>query len=327
MLTLSTRTKNAIKPALAMVIAYGISLGMGWENPYWAGFAVAMISLSTLGQSLNKGVMRILGTLVAGTAALIFIAWFVQDRWWFIGTLSIYLGFCVYMVTGKKHTYFWWCAAFVVLVICAHAAGEASNAFDIAVLRVQQTGMGVLVYTLGSVFLWPSSSRGALDEVTQKLFTTQATIYRTYRDLLSGYGTPEDARPLRMQEVQLLNQHAQSLSAAETDSYGVWEVRHQWRRFHHQSTALMEALERWRGSFNEIQPLDRSALLPNLEAVCSEIELRFEEIKRMLSGKPPLHTPQAATLEIDTAAAESLSHFQKAAVAGALFQQSLTIRC
>ncbi|MGD8993001.1 MAG: FUSC family protein, partial [Desulfobacterales bacterium] len=88
MISLSTRAKNAIKPALGVVIAYGISLGMGWENPYWAGFAVAMISLSTSGQSLNKGTMRMLGTLVAAAAALTFIAWFPQDRWWFISVLS-----------------------------------------------------------------------------------------------------------------------------------------------------------------------------------------------------------------------------------------------
>ncbi|MEJ2199221.1 MAG: FUSC family protein, partial [Desulfuromonadales bacterium] len=138
---MTTRTQNAIKPALAVVIAYGISLAMGWENPYWAGFAVAMISLSTAGQSLNKGAMRMLGTLVAAAAALISIAWFAQDRWWFIGTLSVYIGFCTYMITGKKRQYFWYCCAFVCLVICVHAAGDATNAFEVAVLRVQQTGM------------------------------------------------------------------------------------------------------------------------------------------------------------------------------------------
>ena len=313
--TLSTRTKNAIKPALAVVIAYGISLGMGWENPYWAGFAVAMISLSTAGQSLNKGAMRMLGTLVAAAAALILIAWFAQDRWWFIGILSVYIGFCTYMITGNKRQYFWYCCAFVCLVICVHAAGEATNAFNVAVLRVQQTGMGILVYTLVSVFLWPTSSRGMLDETTRKLFTNQATLYRTYRTLLSGQGTAEDARPLRMQEVQLLSQRAQALNAAETDSYRVREVRHQWRRFHRLSTALMEALEQWRESFSEIQPLDRSVLLPNLEVVCTELDLRFGEIERMLTGKPFAHTPQAVTLAIDSAAMNSLTHFQKAAVA------------
>jgi len=44
---LTTRTKESIKTALAMTIAYGIALSMDWDNPYWAGFAVAFISLAT----------------------------------------------------------------------------------------------------------------------------------------------------------------------------------------------------------------------------------------------------------------------------------------
>jgi uncharacterized membrane protein YccC len=35
MLTLSTRTKEAIKTALAMTIAYGTALYMDWEKPHW----------------------------------------------------------------------------------------------------------------------------------------------------------------------------------------------------------------------------------------------------------------------------------------------------
>ena len=315
MILLSRRAKEAIKTALAMVIAYGISLGMGWENPYWAGFAVAMISLSTVGQSLNKGVMRMLGTLVAGAAALIIIALFAQDRWWFAGILSVYLGFCMYMVTGKQRTYFWWCCAFVCLIICTHAASDLTNAFDVAVLRVQQTGMGILVYTLVSVFLWPSSTRGALDKATHKLLTTQARIYRSYRALLNGQGTAEESRPLRLQQVQLLNQHEQTLLAAKKDSYEVWELRHRWQYFHHQSFALMEALEQWRESFAEIQPLDLSAVLPNLQAVCTELDWRFAAIEGMLSGNPPANCPQAITLTIDPAATGALTHFQQAAVA------------
>jgi len=37
---LSRRTKESIKTALAMSIAYGIALQMDWDRPYWAGFAV-----------------------------------------------------------------------------------------------------------------------------------------------------------------------------------------------------------------------------------------------------------------------------------------------
>jgi uncharacterized membrane protein YccC len=84
---------------------YGIALQMGWETPHWAGFAVAMISLSTAGQSLNKGVMRILGTLVAAYVALTLIALFPQERWLLMLSLSLYVGFCTYMLTGKRWQY------------------------------------------------------------------------------------------------------------------------------------------------------------------------------------------------------------------------------
>ena len=77
MIKLSTRAKEAIKTALAVTIAMGIALWMDWEKPYWAAFGVIMISLPTKGQSLNKGAMRMLGTLVGIVVAfrnpLIFI--------------------------------------------------------------------------------------------------------------------------------------------------------------------------------------------------------------------------------------------------------------
>ena len=91
-MTLNNRTKEAIKTALAMTIAYGVALSMDWPNPHWAGFAVAAISLSTVGQSLNKGVMRMLGTLLAAAFSLTLIALFPQDRWLFFAVLSAYVG-------------------------------------------------------------------------------------------------------------------------------------------------------------------------------------------------------------------------------------------
>ena len=64
MLPLSTRTKEAIKIGLAMVIVYAIAMQMGWDKPYWAGFTVVTISVLSGGMSLGRGVARTLGTLV-----------------------------------------------------------------------------------------------------------------------------------------------------------------------------------------------------------------------------------------------------------------------
>jgi len=44
---------------------------MDWEKPMWAGFAVAFISLATVGQSVNQGIMRMLGTLLAAVGKFV----------------------------------------------------------------------------------------------------------------------------------------------------------------------------------------------------------------------------------------------------------------
>ena len=76
------RAKEPFETALAITIAYGIVLAMDWEKLYWAGFAVAFVSLSTVGQSFNKVAMRMFGT-VGIIVALLLISLFPQERWYF----------------------------------------------------------------------------------------------------------------------------------------------------------------------------------------------------------------------------------------------------
>ncbi|MGD2014500.1 MAG: FUSC family protein [Desulfobacterales bacterium] len=315
MTILSTRTKEAVKTGLAMAISYGIAMQLGWENPKWAGMAVAMISLSTAGQSLNKGAMRLLGTLVALVAAFAFLALFSQDRWLFMVFVSLYVGLCTYMVAGKKRVYFWFVSAVVCLLISVSGGADSQNAFYTGLTRAQETGLGILVYALVSVFLWPQSSAAKLDGVSRKLFTVQLQLYRVYCGLITGERTGEEYKKLKLQEIQLLGQFGQILMAAQTDTYTVWEVRHQWQRLNSQATALMEALERWRETFIAIRKLDLAELLPNLKAVFDQIDHRLEQIERMLSGKEPISAPSRTSLKTNREKFRSLTHFQQAAVA------------
>ena len=138
MIPLSVRAKESIKTALALVIAYAIALQLGWEKPFWAGFAVAMVSLDTSGASINKAAMRMLGTFVAGAMAFTFIAMFPQERWPLVFFLSIYVGFCVYMLSGDRHKYFWFVSAFVTMVIIIDAGpADPLRAFQITIARVE----------------------------------------------------------------------------------------------------------------------------------------------------------------------------------------------
>jgi uncharacterized membrane protein YccC len=307
--------KQSFKTALAITIAYAISLSMGWENPYWAALAIIMVSLSTVGESLNKGALRLVGTLLAATAALVLLGCFAQDRWWYITGLSAYLGFCIYMIKGKRHQYLWWCAAFVTLVITAHAAGDIGNPFPVAVLRMQQNLMGIVVYMLVSVFLWPSSTQGRLHAATRDLLAAQARIFRAYRGLARGHGSPGESYPLRTREARLIGQFEEALRGAETDSYEVNEMRHDWWRLHRDCTNLLETLEQWRESFPEVRSLKPHLLAPNLEAVYEEIDALLTGFERMFAGEAPASTPEPVALALDAAAVGELGHFERAAVA------------
>jgi uncharacterized membrane protein YccC len=68
---LSRKAKEAIKLALALTIPYGIALKMNWDKPLWAGFAVAFVSLATIGQSFNKAALRMFGWSTAIVIAVV----------------------------------------------------------------------------------------------------------------------------------------------------------------------------------------------------------------------------------------------------------------
>ncbi|MBW2511038.1 MAG: FUSC family protein [Deltaproteobacteria bacterium] len=311
---LSPQFKEAFKTALAMVIAYAISLSMGWDKPLWAGFAVAFVSLATVGQSINKAAMRMVGTLMGMVVALSLIALFPQDRWAFIAILSIYTTFCAYMMSGSRNAYFWHVSAFVCVIICVNGGADAANAFQIAMLRTQQTGLGILVYSLVSIFLWPVSSYESFKAATGELAVTQLELYRACLRRLQQQTSKEDIMELSAREIQQKARFDQLLAAAETDSYVVHELSNQWRSYQQQVAKLMKTLAWWRESFAEVHSLDLPQLLPSLDKFAGEVERRLQLVADMLAGQPPESSPQNVQLQLERTTLSRLSHFERSAL-------------
>ena len=164
---LSRKAKEAIKTGLAFALVYGIALQSGWLNPYWAGFAVAMISLQTAGESIHKGLNRMVGTIPGGIAAIVIIALAAQSRWELILLASLWIFFTAYMsMRSRNSPYLWTVAGFVALVLVTSGASTSEDLFEHVVFRVLETAMGIAVYTypvvngicatssLVGVFLW-----------------------------------------------------------------------------------------------------------------------------------------------------------------------------
>jgi uncharacterized membrane protein YccC len=316
---LSRKTKEAIKTGLSLALVYGIAMQSGWLNPYWAGFAVVMISLQTAGQSIHKGLNRMLGTIPGGIAAIIILALAAQSRWVLMLLASAWIFFTAYMsLRSRNNTYLWTVAGFVCLVLVTSGASTSEDLFEHVVFRVLETAMGIMVYTLISVFLWPLTNAGEIKKTSRGLMATQSAICRAGREKMTGMAattaTPEKPAELHQQELEQITQLAQVLVAEGSESYEVRELRPLWDRFRDLSTALMQSLDRWHSSMAELVRMDVNAVLPDLPAFFDELDCRFDEIQRLLEGRPARHQPGSVKLSVNQAAAHSLSHFEQAAL-------------
>jgi uncharacterized membrane protein YccC len=317
---LSIKAKEAIKTALAFVLVYAIALQSGWMNPYWAAFAVALISLSTLGQSINKGLNRMAGTIPGCIAGVVILSLAPQSRYMFLLLASGWIFFTTYMMLrSKNNAYMWNVAGFVCLIITLAGSGSSENLFEHAVYRTVETAMGIVVYTLVSVFLWPQTNAGAIKKAAGALVATQAERFRATRAAMVDGSVMEQPLELRTQEVKQLQQYTLALQAEGSESYEVKEFRHLWERLYGLSTAVMESLDRWQTGFSELARIDVNAALPDLQSFFDEIEERFAQTQRLLAGSPRGHEQRVMSLDIsldigDTAL-HGLAHLDRAALA------------
>lgn len=306
--------RQAVRVALAMVIAYYVSLAMGWDRPHWAGLAVALCSLATVGDSLNKGLLRILGTFLAGFVALLLIALFPQQRWPLLLTATLYVAFCAYMTGGTSRWYFWFIGGYVMTLLALTGGPVGATVFETVVLRLQQTTMGVVAYTLVASLLWPRHATPLLTQTVSRLVDVQRRLIAHYIASLTGTPDEVEASKLREQATANVAHLPAVVDGAELDSFEVWEVRRLWRRCAAEFAALNETMERWRHGFPELEKSDLERLMPGLAAVGAELDARLAGVGRMLAGETPQRWPEEVALEFDEEALDSVSRFDRAAV-------------
>ncbi|HRD89882.1 MAG TPA: FUSC family protein [Accumulibacter sp.] len=313
-LLLSERFRQSVRVALAMVLAYYIGLSMGWEKPHWAGLAVALCSLGTVGASLRKGLLRINGTFLAGAVALLLLALLPQDRWPYLFVTTTFAAFCTYMMGHSSRWYFWSIAGYVMPLLALASGAEGASAFETVILRLQQTTLGVVVFTVVSVLLWPQHLAPKLRNTISELTELQRRLLAHHFGVLAGQPGDSGESTDRARVCAAIAGLPTIVDGAEVDSVEVWETRHLWRRCAADFAALNESVERWRLGFPELQQLDLQRLIPGLQALGAELDARLSSMTGMLAGKLPQAQPRDIVFAIDESALDSLTRFDRAAL-------------
>jgi hypothetical protein len=149
------RSRHAFKTALSLTLAYLIPMSMGWPQPETAAITVMLITATGLASdSLQKGVMRVLGTVAGAIIGLTLIALFPQERLSYLLAASITVSLLAYLYNAYQgdSTLFMLTAVVMLMVF---NGGDAEGAFIYGIDRAFMTAFGVIVYTVVASTLWP----------------------------------------------------------------------------------------------------------------------------------------------------------------------------
>lgn len=167
---LNHTTKEAIKAALAIVSALCLAIWFEWDKPYWAGITAAVLALNeTFAHSLQKGQNRLLGALLGTGYALFLIICFSQDYFLFIVFYTLLLAASLFMASDERSGYIFVQGYTVCTIICCMGGFDSLNTFEYIILRLQETLLGIGVFTVIYRLVWPVS--------------TESVFYRRYWEL------------------------------------------------------------------------------------------------------------------------------------------------
>ncbi|MCU8501877.1 FUSC family protein [Vibrio vulnificus] len=197
----SASTKEAIKAALAIVFALCLAMWFQWDKPYWAAIAVAVMALNeTFAHSLQKGQNRIIGALMGTGYALFLITLFSQDRFLFIAFYTLFLAVSLFMASDEKRGYIFVQGYTVCTIICCMGGFDSIYTFHYMMLRIQETLLGIVVFTLVYKLLWPVTTQSKFTQHYATLHTALKTaVEQAQQGTLSG----DEILPLQQSAKQL----------------------------------------------------------------------------------------------------------------------------
>lgn len=153
---LSRTTQEAIKVGLSVAIALTTALWLGWDKAYWSVITIFMVAATeSYSHATRKARNRLLGTLFGTCYAFFLIGTFAQNQLLFLAFFTALLALCVFMGSHKSFGYaFTLCLAVCAIIACV-GVFDSAKTFYIAVLRVQETILGIVVYSLVFRLVWP----------------------------------------------------------------------------------------------------------------------------------------------------------------------------
>ncbi|HIF9176722.1 TPA: FUSC family protein [Photobacterium damselae] len=269
---ISRRWVIPLKVASTLALAIIIALSLGWDKPYWAAFAVIiMAATETNGHSLKKGRLRLLGTCGGVTVSFVLVGLFGQKPLVFLAVSSVIIAICIYQQSNPKNGYAWRIGLIVSCIIIVMGKMTSEQTFTIAALRLQETILGILCFSLIFSIFSPVSSRVALlntlkNNAKIKLDKIEQTIKSLQENNALSKNVSWGENLKYLARIDDLLQAAKNDSYQVSSEFAIWDnIQDQQNQWLLLSGHLSEAINLINEPFTQEQKEDLIAILIQLK--------------------------------------------------------------
>lgn len=324
---MNEKIKFATKVALSLTLAYLIPFAMGWPQASTAATTVMLIaSTGSRRESLAKGTLRVLGTLVGAVIGLLLVGMFAQDRLLYMLSVSVVVSFIFYFRNAyqKDPTLL---ALTGVMVLMMSNGGDAEGAFMYGVDRAYMTIFGVVLYTLVGTFLWPTKTEQNLRQLIEQLNQAQQALFNAIlqnfeqktalqQDVVTNVeATENDEAPSptidELLEKVFAAQNAleQRFATVSVECSDVSAYMKEWQLAVHFNKQITQELSVAAHSHFSHQQ-DRSCI-NNFDQATQEIQQLFKISQEMWANEGAAYRAQELNIEYNQAALADVSHLVK----------------
>lgn len=287
-----------------MALAYLIPLSQGWNQASTAAITVMLIAaMGSVSESVFKGAMRVIGTVIGAIIGMTLIAIFPQDRFFFLISLSLIVIIPLYLVRAYKGdpSIFMLTAMTMMMVF---KSGEVDDVFLFGVDKTYMTIFGIAVYTLVGVFLWPVSME---DTTTQNALELSKAQSKLFSDRDAVREEREKSLAALLEREALLETSTMDTGTASIDMEQWHSMIHNYKNINANLTLLsMHDKEAY------TERLD--LYISNYETLESDVTLLFKEVAVAWENGKEIHIPEEVMPEYLSEKIKDLSHLERASL-------------
>ena len=269
------RLQEAFKLALSITLFYWFTLAMDWAMPKYGVLAIALVAATTAGDSVVKGVVRSVGTVLGAVVGLGLLVLFPQDSIGLMLAVAALLVAVTYIAQTSEQPGVWTMVAIMFILVWFTGYTSIHRSFHFSVFRTLETVCGVLFYTVVSVLLWPITAERKMMAEGRDLWSQLAELGRRLRRRVDDDEGTAELTDIRHQIAGSLMKLDHTLPAVYADTWATVSRKPIWECLRLGLRSLVEALDHWRLIVEDVRALEPGRHLPGLDAALGTLQARF----------------------------------------------------